>query len=84
MALTDTRIRNAKPKPRRYRIADSHGLAIEVMPSGARYWRYRYRMGGKENLFAGGEWCAAPVGESPQQAQERQEAGRMTFWQRPG
>lgn len=84
MALTDTRIRNAKPKARRYRIADAHGLSIEISPRGGgdgpgRHWRYRYRLSGKENLFAGGEWCAAPIGETREAAQERREAGRLTL-----
>lgn len=84
VALTDTQIRNAKAKARRYRIADAHGLSIEISPrqgrdGPGRHWRYRYRLNGKENLFAAGEWCIAPAGETPEQAQERQESGRLTL-----
>jgi integrase len=87
VALTDTQIRNAKPKARRYRIADAHGLSVEISPRKdkdgrkqvGRHWRYRYRLNGKENLFAAGEWCTAPAGETPEQARERQEAGRLTL-----
>jgi len=84
MALTDTKIRNAKAKASRYRIADARGLSIEISPRGGsevpgRHWRYRYRLGGKENIFAGGEWCAAPNGETPEEAQERRESGRLTL-----
>ncbi len=43
MALSDAKIRNAKPKAHRYRLADSHGLSLEISPSGNRFWRYRYR-----------------------------------------
>src|SRR5580704_5731814 len=54
MALSDVKIRTAKPKAHRYRLTDSHGLSIEVSPSSTpsepkKYWRYRYRLGGKEN-----------------------------------
>jgi len=79
MALSDAKIRNAKPKANRYRLADSHGLSLEISPSGNRFWRYRYRINGKENLFAAGEWCQAPIGETPEQAADRQQGGRMTL-----
>ena len=55
MALTDAKIRNAKPRAHRYRLADTHGLSLEISPTGNRFWRYRYRINGKENLFAAGE-----------------------------
>jgi integrase len=77
--LTDAKIRNAKPRANRYRLADSHGLCIEVTPTGQRLWRYRYRIAGKENLFAAGAWCAAPIGETAEQAADRQQGGRLTL-----
>ncbi len=79
MALSDAKIRTAKAKAHRYRLTDTHGLSIEIMPSGQRYWRYRYRLGGKENLFAAGAWCVAPIGETPEQAADRQQGGRLTL-----
>jgi integrase len=45
--LTDLQIRNAKPKAKRYTLAAGHGLALLVEPTGAKYWRLRYRFGGK-------------------------------------
>lgn len=82
--LTDAEIRKAKPRAARYRIADSHGLAVEVSPSSTdarprKFWRYRYRINGRENIFAAGEWCVPPIGETPQQAQARRDAGMMTL-----
>src|SRR4249920_3288863 len=72
MPLSDTLIRSAKPnqKPIKgkngkttyehvegsYKLADGHGLYLEVRPTGAKLWRYRYRIGGKENVFAAGEY----------------------------
>lgn len=64
MPLTDTRIRNAKPVTKPYKIADSGGLHIEVRPSGAKLWRYRYRIAGRENLFALGEYPALSLAEA--------------------
>lgn len=44
--LTDTKIKAMKPKPERYRVSDSGGLMLEVMPSGSKVWRYRYQLFG--------------------------------------
>ena len=33
--LTDAKIKNAKPKNKEYRIADSNGLAIAIKTSGS-------------------------------------------------
>jgi integrase len=79
MALTDAKIRNAKPRAHRYRLADTHGLSLEISPTGNRFWRYRYRINGKENIFAAGEWCVAPIGETAEQAADRQQGGRLTL-----
>ncbi len=54
--LTDTKLRALKPMAKLYRVADSHGLAIEVRPSGAKQWRYRYRFAGKANMAALGQY----------------------------
>jgi integrase len=52
MPLTALDVKNAKPRDKRYRLADGHGLYLEVMPTGARYWRMKYRFGGKEKRLA--------------------------------
>jgi integrase len=79
MALSDVKIRNAKARAKPYRVTDTHGLSIEVTPAGNKLWRYRYRIAGKENLFAAGEWCVAPAGESPADAEARRASGSMTL-----
>jgi integrase len=57
MALTDAKIRNTKPAAgSTLKLSDSGGLYLEVRPSGSKLWRYRYRIAGKENLFAIGEY----------------------------
>lgn len=62
--LTDTQIRNAKPKEKPYKLTDSNGLYLEVRPNGSKLWRYRYRIGGKENLFAIGDYPAMSLTEA--------------------
>jgi integrase len=55
-ALTDRAIRNAKPRKKPYKLTDGRGLYLELRPTGARLWRYRYRIGAKENVFAIGAY----------------------------
>lgn len=50
--LTDRAIRVLKPREKSYRVFDGGGLYLEVMPSGRRYWRLKYRFAGKERLLA--------------------------------
>lgn len=50
--LTDIQVRSAKPSARPRKLADSHGLHLLVMPSGARYWRYNYRFHDKQKTLA--------------------------------
>ncbi len=56
MPLTDSKIRNTKPGEKPIKLTDSGGLYLEVRPTGAKLWRYRYRIAGKENVFAVGEY----------------------------
>ena len=48
--LTDRHIKNARPKAKRYRLADGAGLFLFVAPSGVRSWQFRYRHDGKETI----------------------------------
>jgi hypothetical protein len=50
--LIDTRIRNSKSSDKPVKLTDAGGLYLEVRPRGSKLWRYRYRIAGKENVFA--------------------------------
>ena len=54
--INDAAMRAAKPREKPYRIAVGGGLYLEVMPSGSKLWRWKYRMAGKENRFAIGAY----------------------------
>lgn len=54
MPLTDTAIRNAKPTDKPIKLADEKGLFLLVHPNGSKYWRMKYRFGGKEKLLSFG------------------------------
>lgn len=62
--LTDAGCRNAKPREKAYKLTDSHGLYLEVKTTGVRAWRYRYRIEGKENLFAIGNYPGVSLQEA--------------------
>jgi integrase len=50
-----------------------------VSPAGGKHWRYRYELAGKEYLYALGEWCTAPDGQTAEQAGARRAAGRFSL-----
>ncbi len=52
--LTDTAAKQSKPKEKPYRLSDEKGLYLEVHPGGSKYWRMKYRYGGKEKRLAFG------------------------------
>lgn len=65
MVLTDSRIRTAKPghHPKKdapdgkaYRLSDAGGLYLEVVPTGGKLWRLKYRFDGKEKRLALGAY----------------------------
>jgi integrase len=56
MPLTDVQIRNTKAGSKPIKMADGGGLYLEIRPSGSKLWRYRYRIAGKENVYAIGDY----------------------------
>lgn len=52
MALTDPKIKQAKPKEKDYKLSDSKGLYLLVAKTGAKYWRLKYRFLKKEKVLA--------------------------------
>ena len=61
MALTDTAIRNAKPKDKAYKLYDEKGLFIQVTPNGGKWWRFKYQFEGKEKLLSLGTYPEVPL-----------------------
>ena len=66
MTLSDAKIRNLKPKPKTYKVADFDGLYIAVNPSGSKLWRFKYRLGGKEKLLSIGVYPAISLAQARQ------------------
>jgi integrase len=81
MALTKTRLRALKPGNRRYEVADSEGLCIEVLPSGRMSWRYRYRLAGRREKLTIGPYPALSLREARERRFEAEKA--VVFGQSP-
>lgn len=56
MALTNTAIKAAKPKDKGYKLSDSEGLYLMISPTGAKSWRVKYRVDGKEKVYTIGQY----------------------------
>jgi integrase len=56
MALTDTKIKAAKPKEKPYKIADGGGMYLLVNPNGSKYWQYRFRLSNKQGTYQIGSY----------------------------
>ena len=56
MPISDTALRNAKPQAKPYKLYDADGLFIIVTPAGGKWWRLKYRIGGKEKLLSLGTY----------------------------
>jgi integrase len=56
MPLTDTAIRTAKPSVKPQRLFDGGGMYLEVSPAGGKWWRLKYRFGGKEKRLSLGTY----------------------------
>lgn len=67
MPLTDTKIRNTKPSAKPTKLTDGGGLYLEVRPNGSKLWRYRYRVAGKENIFALGSYPELTLADAREQ-----------------
>lgn len=75
MALTDTALRNAKPRERLYKLYDAGGLYVEITPKGAKRWRFRYRHPdtGKERRLSLGIYPTTKLKEARKRRDEARE-----------
>lgn len=56
MKLTNTKVKNAKATGKTYKLSDGRGMYLEISPTGRKWWRYKYRIDGKEKKFALGAY----------------------------
>jgi integrase len=70
--LTDALIRKAKTPAKQTKLADGRGLFLLCAPSGGRWWRFKYRFGGKEKLLSLGTYPEVTLAK----ARDAREAAR--------
>lgn len=71
--LTDAQVKNAKLKDKAYKLSDGGGLYLEVMPTGSKLWRFKFkRTNGKESRLAFGAYPEVNLAE----AREKRAAAR--------
>jgi len=59
--LTEGRIRSARPKPEPYKLRDGGGLYLLITPAGAKQWRLRYVLSGRESMVSLGTYPATSL-----------------------
>lgn len=74
MPLTDTKVKNAKPLDKEYKLTDGFGMFLRVTPKGSKYWQMAYRFDGKQKIFSIGVY---PVVSLADARQRRDEARRL-------
>lgn len=67
--LTDTALRNLKPKPKTYKAFDRDGMYVTVSPAGIVTFRYDYRLNGRRETLTIGRY--GPAGISLALAREK-------------
>lgn len=71
--LTDTQVRNAKPGARPRKLYDARGLYLQVMPHGGRWWRFNYRINGKNKTLSLGVYPDVSLAKARARHQEARE-----------
>ncbi|MGJ8515186.1 tyrosine-type recombinase/integrase [Carnimonas bestiolae] len=54
--LTDTKLRNLKPKDKLYKVNDRDGLYVAVTPAGSVSFRYNYSINGRQETITFGRY----------------------------
>jgi hypothetical protein len=77
MALTDLEIRQAIPRDKEWKLTDGNGLYLLVRPTGANFWRFKYRAQDREQKLSFGAYPQTTLKEARLRRDEaRVEIGR--------
>ncbi|MCA6960984.1 tyrosine-type recombinase/integrase [Pectobacterium odoriferum] len=72
MSLTDSKVKNAKPLEKEYKLTDGFGMHLLVHPNGSKYWRLSYRFEKKQRILALGVYPSVSLSK----ARERRDEAR--------
>jgi integrase len=75
--LTDTKVKQARRKAKPYKLADKDGLYLYVSPSGAKSWRYDYRIGGLRETLTIGQYPDIPLAGEGGAREQLEQARRL-------
>ncbi|VWD42015.1 integrase [Burkholderia lata] len=64
MALTDLKVRTAKPTEKQQKLYDGSGLLLLITPAGGKRWVLKYRVDGKEKSLALGTYPEVSLAEA--------------------
>ena len=64
MSLTAIQAKEAKAREKDYKLSDEKGLFLLIKKTGRKYWRMKYRIGGKEKLLAIGVYPEVSLKEA--------------------
>jgi Arm domain-containing DNA-binding protein len=78
MPLTDEGVQKAAALNKPYKLFDARGLHLLVMPEGGKWWRFRYRFGGRAKTLSMGVYPDVSLKE----ARVRRDAARRILAQR--
>jgi len=73
MPLTDVSIKNAKAIGKQVKLFDGDGMFLLVTPNGGKWWRLKYRIGGKEKLLSLGTYPEIGLKEARRRREEARE-----------
>jgi hypothetical protein len=64
MPLNARQVETAKPRDKAYKLTDGGGLYLMVNTNGSKYWRMKYRFGGKEKKLSFGTYPTISLAEA--------------------
>jgi integrase len=79
MPLTDLQCKNAAAREKPYKMADTGGLYLHIMPNGRKYWRMKYVFDKKERLLTFGPYPSLSLQEARFKRDDAQKLRRDGF-----
>lgn len=73
-ALTDVKVRTAKPREAVWKLSDGGGLQLWITPAGGKHWKLAYRFAGKQLKLSVGQY---PVTSLADARDRREEAKKL-------
>mgnify|MGYP006139242855 FL=1 len=64
MGMSNTQIKNAKPKDKPYKLSEQGGLYLFVKLNGSKSWRYDYKLNDKRTTYTIGTYPETSLSET--------------------